>query len=113
MTLLRQNGELVEDGIWNWTLPAWITKLADGRVVNVCPSAGACKEFCYARNGTYLFPAVQASHKRNLRVILDKPALWQGAMIGHGQPQWTVPVGSVVTIDATAGTVTMAESAVR
>ncbi|NQW02539.1 MAG: LD-carboxypeptidase [Acidobacteria bacterium] len=43
---------------------------------------------------------------------LGVPA-WQGAMIGHGQPQWTLPVGSVVTIDATAGTVTMAEGAVR
>jgi muramoyltetrapeptide carboxypeptidase len=43
---------------------------------------------------------------------LGVPA-WQGAMIGHGQPQWTLPVGSVVTIDAMAGTVTMAEGAVR
>ncbi len=38
---------------------------------------------------------------------------WQGAMIGHAQPQWTLPVGATVTIDATAGTVAMTESATR
>ena len=38
---------------------------------------------------------------------------WQGAMIGHAQPQWTLPVGATVTIDATAGTVTMAEPGVK
>jgi muramoyltetrapeptide carboxypeptidase len=43
---------------------------------------------------------------------LGVPA-WQGAMIGHAQPQWTLPVGAMVTIDATLGTVTMAEGAVK
>lgn len=42
---------------------------------------------------------------------LGVPA-WQGAMIGHAQPQWTLPVGAMVTIDAMLGTVTMAEAAV-
>lgn len=42
---------------------------------------------------------------------LGVPA-WQGAMIGHAQPQWTLAVGSMVTIDASLGTVTMSESAV-
>lgn len=42
---------------------------------------------------------------------LKVPA-WSGAMIGHGQPQWTLPVGARVTINATTGTVTMAEGAV-
>jgi muramoyltetrapeptide carboxypeptidase len=37
---------------------------------------------------------------------------WQGAMIGHAQPQWTLAVGSTVTIDASLGSVTMAEGAV-
>ncbi|MGA1372608.1 MAG: S66 peptidase family protein [Pseudomonadales bacterium] len=32
---------------------------------------------------------------------------WRGAMIGHGQPQWTLPVGTSVTIDADAGTLLM------
>lgn len=65
--LLTQNSELREDGIWNWTLPAWVVKLADGRSFNVCPSAGACAKVCYARNGTYLFPAVRQAHMDNLR----------------------------------------------
>lgn len=43
---------------------------------------------------------------------LGVPA-WQGAMIGHAQPQWTLPVGAMVTIDASLGTVTMVESGVR
>jgi len=38
---------------------------------------------------------------------------WQGAMIGHAQPQWTLPVGATVTIDASLGTVTMSEGATR
>lgn len=37
---------------------------------------------------------------------------WQGAMIGHGQPQWTLPEGIQVEIDATAGTITALESPV-
>lgn len=69
--LLTRNAELREDGIWNWTLPAWVVKLADGRSFNVCPSAGACAKVCYARNGTYLFPAVHAAHMDNLRAAFD------------------------------------------
>jgi muramoyltetrapeptide carboxypeptidase len=42
---------------------------------------------------------------------LGVPA-WQGAMIGHAQPQWTLPVGAEVEIDATAGTIRLLESAV-
>lgn len=42
---------------------------------------------------------------------LGVPA-WQGAMIGHGMPQWTLPVGLEVEIDATAGTMRMLEGAV-
>ncbi len=38
---------------------------------------------------------------------------WQGAMIGHAQPQWTLPVGAMVTIDANLGTVAMTESGVK
>jgi hypothetical protein len=65
--LLTRNSELRELGVWNFTLPAWVVELADGRHLNVCPSAGACAPICYARNGTYLFPAVRAAHLDNLR----------------------------------------------
>lgn len=81
--LLRQNSELRRDGIWNWTLPAWVTKLPDGRVVNVCPSAGACKDYCYARNGTYLFPKVKEAHQRNLVMTLDDLEGWRATMLAE------------------------------
>lgn len=80
LQLLRQNSELRDDRVWNWTLPAWVVKAADGTVVNVCPSAGACKDVCYALNGTYLFPAVRAAHLRNLQLVLDSPRAWAAAI---------------------------------
>ena len=42
---------------------------------------------------------------------LGVPA-WKGAMIGHGQPQWTLPEGVQVEIDATAGTIQLLETPV-
>src|SRR5262249_52379209 len=36
----------------------------------------------------------------------------QGAMIGHYNSQWTLPVGLTVKIDADARTITMTENAV-
>jgi hypothetical protein len=77
--LLTQNSNLKRDGIWNWTLPAWVVELPDGGHVNVCPSAGACAKFCYARNGTYLFPNVRAKHMANLLLVRDDPR-WVDAM---------------------------------
>ena len=42
---------------------------------------------------------------------LGVPA-WHGAMIGHAHPQWTLPVGAEVEIDAAAGTMRLLEPAV-
>lgn len=42
---------------------------------------------------------------------LGVPA-WSGAMIGHQTPQWTLPVGGEVEIDAARGTIRMLEPAV-
>lgn len=81
--LLTSNSDLRRDGIWTWTLPAWVTKLPDGRVVNVCPSAGACKNLCYARNGTYLFRNVREAHQRNLALTLDHLEEWRDQMISE------------------------------
>jgi hypothetical protein len=78
--LLTQNSELRREGIFNWTLPAWAIRLSDGRTFNVCPEAGACAALCYARNGTYLFPAVRAAHERNLRMVLDHLEEWEAEM---------------------------------
>jgi hypothetical protein len=64
--LLTQNSELRPDGIFNWSLPAFAIKLTNGQNFNVCPQAGACASFCYARNGTYLFKNVRGRHIANL-----------------------------------------------
>jgi muramoyltetrapeptide carboxypeptidase len=42
---------------------------------------------------------------------LNVPA-WRGAMIGHGMPQFTLPVGAEVEIDATRATIRMLAPAV-
>jgi hypothetical protein len=69
MPLLTQNREMKQDGVWNFTLPAWVVELPDGSHFNVCPNAGACAKFCYARNGTYLFPKVRGKHLTNLELV--------------------------------------------
>ena len=79
--LLRQNAELREIGAFNWTLPALGVKLDDGRVVRTCPQAGVCARFCYARNGTYLFPLAKTAHANNLKLILDDLEGWKKAML--------------------------------
>jgi hypothetical protein len=81
--LLRQNGELRKDRIWNWTLPAFAVRLTDGRTMNVCPKAGACANFCYALNGTYMFRNVKAAHERNLLMVLDERETWKSRMISE------------------------------
>lgn len=78
--LLTQNSELQADGVFNWTLPAWAIKLRDGRNFNVCPNAGVCATLCYARNGTFMFPAVRAAHERNLLMVLDRLPAWEHRM---------------------------------
>ena len=75
--LLRQNSELRADRIWNWTLPAGPTTLPDGRRANPCPNAEACLALCYAREGTFRFPAVALAHQRNLMMVLDDPERWE------------------------------------
>lgn len=79
--LLSQNGELRPDGIYNWTLPAFAIKLNDGTNFNVCPNAGACASFCYARNGTYNFSNVRKRHIENLEYVLYHPKQWFEQML--------------------------------
>lgn len=81
--MLTQNGELRPLGIFNWTLPAWVAKTSDGKAINVCPSAGACVKFCYARNGTYNFPAVKAAHLRNLERVTSDLGGWTVDMMNE------------------------------
>lgn len=92
--LLRQNSELRKDRIWNWTLPAFVTKLPDGRNLNVCPQAGACASLCYARQGTYNFPAVRAAHQRNLLATLDHLEEWTAEMLAELSARKFRPTGT-------------------
>lgn len=81
MPLLRMgNSDLRRDRIWTWSLPAWVVELPDGSKFNVCPSAGACSEPCYARKGTYRFRNVREAHMRNLLMVLDGLPEWEDAM---------------------------------
>lgn len=80
MKLLTQNSELRRDRVHNWTLPAWVARLPSGEAVNVCPQAGACVKFCYARNGTYNFPVVKAAHARNLDLVVNHLNEWTTQM---------------------------------
>ena len=83
--LLSQNSELRPDGIFNWSLPAFAIKLNDGTNFNVCPNAGACASFCYARNGTYLFRNVKGRHIQNLEYTLYHLEEWQAQMLSEVQ----------------------------
>ncbi|WP_406300959.1 hypothetical protein OG948_59440 (plasmid) [Embleya sp. NBC_00888] len=71
-----------QQGIWNWTLPAWAGRLPSGRTYNTCPSAGICAHICYARAGAYRFPSVLARHEMNLEYVLDDLSGWEHQM-GH------------------------------
>jgi muramoyltetrapeptide carboxypeptidase len=65
---------------------------------------GTCSE-CDPGDGGYgvlTFEELWADHIAPLKI----PA-WAGAMIGHGMPQWTLPVGGDVEIDAEAGSIRM------
>jgi Gene product 88 len=83
--LLTQNSELKPDGIFNWTLPAFGVTLTNGTNMNVCPQAGACASFCYARSGTYNFSNVKRRHIQNLEYILEDPDGWFEQMLGEVQ----------------------------
>ena len=69
---------------------------------------GTCSE-CAPGTGyaSFTLEEILNDHLKPLNV----PA-WQGAMIGHNMQQWTLPVGAEVSIDASAGTITLAEPAV-
>lgn len=83
--LLTQNSELRPDGIYNWSLPAFGVKLTNGENFNVCPSAGACAQYCYARNGTYNFRNVKARHIANLEYVLEDEDGWYQQMLAEVQ----------------------------
>ncbi|MFF7415602.1 GP88 family protein [Streptomyces lydicus] len=67
--------------IWKWTLPAWAGVLPSGRSYNTCPSAGVCRDMCYARAGTFMIPSTLRAHQRNLQYVMDEPEAWEAQMI--------------------------------
>lgn len=83
--LLSQNSELRADGVFNWSLPAFVVKLTNGVTFNVCPEAGACASFCYARSGTYLFSNVKVRHLQNLELVIYHLKDWQAQMLAEVQ----------------------------
>ena len=68
---------------------------------------GSCSE-CGPGDGNYGALTLEEIFNDHIKP-LGVPA-WQGAMIGHAQPQWTLPVGAQVEIDATAATITLLEA---
>lgn len=82
--------------IWKWTLPAWAGRLPDGRTYNTCPSAGICRDMCFARAGTYRFPSTLRAHERNLQYVLDEPDAWKEQMIAElAHPRFQKPEGDI------------------
>nr|WP_323450270.1 hypothetical protein [Streptomyces sp. YSPA8] len=80
--------------IWKWSLPAFAGRLPDGRTYNTCPSAGICKDLCYARSGTFRFSTVLRSHQSNLQYILDEPEAWEEQMTEELKHSRYHPAGS-------------------
>ena len=70
---------------------------------------GGCSE-CGPGNGNYGALTLEEILKDHVKP-LGIPA-WQGAMIGHAQPQWTLPEGAQVEIDAGAATIRLLETPV-
>ena len=70
---------------------------------------GSCSE-CAPGEGSYGALTLEEIFNDHIKP-LGIPA-WQGAMIGHQQPQWTLPEGLEVEIDATAGTIRLTEAPV-
>jgi muramoyltetrapeptide carboxypeptidase len=88
-----------------------LTQLKLAGVLSKCRGFvfGGCSQ-CRPGNGNYgalTLEEIFADHIKPLGV----PA-WSGAMIGHGQPQWTVAEGAEVEIDSSAGTIQLLESPV-
>jgi muramoyltetrapeptide carboxypeptidase len=74
-----------------------------GFVFGTCAECGPGEGFA-----SLTLEEIFADHIKPLGV----PA-WFGAMIGHQTPQWTLPVGAEVEIDAAAGTIRLLAPAVQ
>lgn len=82
---------------------AGILERIRGFVFGTCAECGPGEGFA-----SLTLEEILADHIKPLRV----PA-WFGAMIGHQTPQWTLPVGADVEIDATVGSIKLLSPAVE
>ncbi|WP_067481875.1 GP88 family protein [Actinomadura hibisca] len=81
--LTSGNRNLRRDGIYSWTIPALSARLPDGSLFRTCPAAHGCASLCYARTGSYMFPAAKTAHLRNLLYVLEDPSGWENAMMAE------------------------------
>ena len=61
------NGKLAKEGIASFNIPA----LKDSTGFTTCPNAGICAGLCYARQGRYHTPSVQAPREANVALLRD------------------------------------------
>lgn len=54
-----------------WGIPADTNFVADGIYHNTCPGALACRAVCYAKQGSYTWPAVVAARQRALDATMS------------------------------------------
>jgi hypothetical protein len=82
--LLRQNEKMIKSRtddteFFNTSLPALKGLVVNEdtgefKIVDTCPSAGACQLICYAKHGSYtLFPPVSLSQNKTLNYLFNDP----------------------------------------
>jgi hypothetical protein len=89
--LLRQNAKMKKSStedteFYNTTLPALKGLVIDEdtgdfKIVDTCPSAGACQLVCYAKHGSYtLYPEVSMFQNRTLNYLFNDPESFKNQM---------------------------------
>lgn len=69
---LRKTSRGKYDVVGFGTVADYNFKAKDGKLLNTCHGALACRAVCYAKQGAYVFPAVQKARKRNLSLSQRK-----------------------------------------
>lgn len=84
--IIRQNAKLAKSSggniaIYNLSLPAMMGLIVDEatnefKIINTCPSAGACKVYCYATKGGYIqYKDVSLAQSQTLNFLINN---WEG-----------------------------------
>ena len=84
--IIRQNAKLAKSSggniaIYNLSLPAMMGLIVDEatnefKIINTCPSAGACKVYCYATKGGYIqYKDVSLAQSQTLNFLVNN---WEG-----------------------------------